>query len=284
MRVNGIQSTITALIMFLSPAVSGAILSVSTLETTLFIDVFTALIGVGITSVLAIPGYRRTGWRIMPGHHPNQQPETGLPLSEDRFLCTASPVIPDSGAVPYQPLRLPDAPDGQPYLRPAGMAPHCLGMTYSIGSVLGGILITSWGGFKKRLKTTVLAGWLYGVLMAGLGMAPAFLIYLACNMMIGITSPATIPPSRYPSRNRSPLPCRAGYSASCRFPPPVPFPGDDGIRPPGRCDKDPNPSYRRRGCRHDLYGCLLLCYNKKDRMKKATERTEPWVNCPDYRT
>lgn len=62
-------------------------------------------------------------------------------------------------------------------------------MTYSMGSVLGGILITSWGGFKKRLKTTVLAGWLYGVLMAGLGVAPVFLFYLACNLMIGITSP-----------------------------------------------------------------------------------------------
>ena len=36
MQVNGIQNTLTSLIMFLSPAVSGAILSVSTLETTLF--------------------------------------------------------------------------------------------------------------------------------------------------------------------------------------------------------------------------------------------------------
>ena len=59
MQVNGIQNTLTSLIMFLSPAVSGAILSVSTLETTLFIDVFTALIGVGITSALTIPGYRK---------------------------------------------------------------------------------------------------------------------------------------------------------------------------------------------------------------------------------
>ena len=140
MQVNGIQNTLTSLIMFLSPAVSGAILSVSTLETTLFIDVFTALIGVGITSALTIPGYRKD---MMAGSDNagrkdglqgqyqrilrNPQHETRFPLSENRFLCTASAVIPDSGAVPYQPFCLPDTSDGQPHLRTRGMAPYGFG-------------------------------------------------------------------------------------------------------------------------------------------------------------
>ena len=190
MRVNGIQSTITALIMFLSPAVSGAILSVSTLETTLFIDVFTALIGVGITSVLAIPGYRKDRMEDHAGTSSgiSSLKQGFLYLKTDSFvrhlllfqIAVLFLISPSAFLTPLMVSR---------NFGPQVWRLTASEKTYSIGSVLGGILITSWGGFKKRLKTTVLAGWLYGVLMAGLGMAPAFLIYLACNMMIGITSP-----------------------------------------------------------------------------------------------
>ncbi|MCA5959681.1 hypothetical protein LC724_02765 [Blautia sp. RD014234] len=68
-------------------------------------------------------------------------------------------------------------------------------MTYSLGMVLGGILIASWGGFKNHLQTTLLAGGVYGAIMIGLGTAPVFFIYLVMNTMIGVTSPATTPPS-----------------------------------------------------------------------------------------
>ena len=62
-------------------------------------------------------------------------------------------------------------------------------MTYSFGMIIGGAIITSWGGFKKKLHTTLMAGGVYGMLMAGLGIAPVFIVYLIFNMLIGITSP-----------------------------------------------------------------------------------------------
>ena len=57
-------------------------------------------------------------------------------------------------------------------------------MTYSLGMVLGGILIASWGGFKNHLHTTLLAGSVYGAIMIVLGTAPVFLVYLLFNTMI----------------------------------------------------------------------------------------------------
>lgn len=62
-------------------------------------------------------------------------------------------------------------------------------MTYSLGMVLGGLLMTYWGGFHKKILTTLFSALCYGGLMIGLGMAPAFLIYLICNTLIGMTSP-----------------------------------------------------------------------------------------------
>lgn len=186
MRVNGVQSTITSLIMFLSPAASGAILSVSPLETTLLIDVATALLGVGITAGLTIPRYRDQSAVSLSG--PDSFKEGFLylkarPLIRSLLLFQITVLFLISPSAFLTPLMVSRTFGSQVWRLTASE------MTYSVGSVLGGILITSWGGFKKRLNTTLLAGACYGILMAGLGLAPAFWIYLACNTLIGITSP-----------------------------------------------------------------------------------------------
>ncbi|MEG0468874.1 MAG: MFS transporter [Longicatena sp.] len=59
MRVQGIQSTLSSMMMFLSPAIAGAILSVTSLEVTLLIDVVTACIAVGITITIKYTPYKK---------------------------------------------------------------------------------------------------------------------------------------------------------------------------------------------------------------------------------
>lgn len=46
MKINGINGSLSSLMMFLAPAASGAVLSFASLETTLFIDAITTVIGV----------------------------------------------------------------------------------------------------------------------------------------------------------------------------------------------------------------------------------------------
>lgn len=186
MRVNGIQSTLTSLMMFLSPAASGAILSAAGLEATLLIDVATALIGVGITSTLTIPMYRKNtvegnaqidslkeGFRYLRSNTFVRR----LLMFQIAILFLISP------SAFLTPLMVSRTFGSQVWRLTASE------MTYSIGTVLGGLLITSWGGFKKRLNTTLMAGAAYGILMLGLGTASAFWAYLALNTMIGITAP-----------------------------------------------------------------------------------------------
>ncbi len=54
MKVNGVNSSITSLIMFLSPAASAAILSIASIEMTFFIDVITAMIGISIMFIIQV--------------------------------------------------------------------------------------------------------------------------------------------------------------------------------------------------------------------------------------
>lgn len=186
MRVSGIFSTISSLIMFLSPAISGAILSISTLETTLFIDVITAIIGISITSTVLIPAYQSAG--AATKSNLQNLKEGALYLRDNSFIrhllifqfAVLFLISPSAFLTPLMVSRT----FGAEVWRLTASE-----MTYSIGSVLGGLLIASWGGFKKRMNTTILAGMLYGFLMIGLGIAPVFLIYLVLNLIIGVTAP-----------------------------------------------------------------------------------------------
>lgn len=186
MRVNGINSTVSSIIMFISPAVSGAILSVASLEATLFIDVISAVIGVGITSTIFIRPYEKK----LPGKNSYlEEIKNGFAyLKENRFikrllifqLVILFLISPSAFLTPLMVSRT----FGEEVWRLTASE-----MTYSFGMIMGGLLIASWGGFKKKLNTTMLAGAFYGALMIGLGTAPLFLIYLVCNALIGITAP-----------------------------------------------------------------------------------------------
>lgn len=186
MRINGIYASLSSLILLLSPAISGAILSFSPLEMTLLIDVTTAIIGVGITSTISIDPYVK---KVQSKNTYFEEMKNGL------FYLKQKPMI--KRLLFYQIIILflisPSA-----FLTPLlvsrtyGNALWYLTaseMSYSLGMILGGLLIASWKGFDNKLMTTIIAGAFYGILMISLGFSTIFLIYLLCNLLIGITSP-----------------------------------------------------------------------------------------------
>lgn len=186
MRVNGINSTLSSVIMFISPAVSGAVLSVASLEATLFIDVVTAVIGIGITATVFIRPYEK---KFHAGNSHLEEIKNGFSyLKENRFikrllifqLLILFLISPSAFLTPLMVSRT----YGSEVWRLTASE-----MTYSFGMIMGGLLIASWGGFKKKLNTTLMAGAFYGLMMIGMGIAPVFLIYLVCNGLIGITAP-----------------------------------------------------------------------------------------------
>lgn len=186
MKINGANSTLSSIIMFISPAVSGAILSVAPLEATLLVDVVTAILGVGITATIAIP---RLAKKINGENSYLKEIKTGFVyLKENPFIkrllvfqMTILFLISPSAFL--TPLMVSRTFGSEVWRLTASE------MTFSLGMVAGGLLIASWGGFKKRLNITMLAGGFYGLLMIGLGKAPVFFFYLVCNTLIGITSP-----------------------------------------------------------------------------------------------
>lgn len=196
MRINGVNSTLSSMTMFLSPVLGGAILALSGLEAALFVDVATAIVGIGITATVQARPLARPTDAGADGNAAGTPPTGGMPpaggtlafLKRNRFvgrLLAYQAVImflvsPSAFLTPLLVSRT---------FGPEVWRLTASEMTYSLGMTLGGLLVATWGGCKNRMRTTVAAGMAYGGIMIGLGLAPAFIPYLILNALIGVTSP-----------------------------------------------------------------------------------------------
>ena len=183
MKINGMNSTLNSLTTFLSPVISGMLMSIASLDKLLLIDVVTALIGVGITATIAIPRKEKEK------SNPSRLRKQGM-----QYICTHKNILrlfvfqiliyflitPSAFLTPLMVARR----FGEDVWR-LSMSE----MSYSLGMIAGGILISLWGGFTQRCKTMVVASVGYGLLMIGLGIAPIFIVYLCINTLIGIVTP-----------------------------------------------------------------------------------------------
>ena len=194
MRVNGVNGSIQAMTMLISPAVAGAILSAAGMDlaAVLMIDVLTAVIGVGLLGVLKIPKLERSCEQAVG---PLRDLADGVRyIIQHKFIRTL--------LIVYAILMF--------LLTPAAMlTPLLIERTYgddvwrltlnevlfSAGSVLGGGLVSLFGGFKNRLHTIGAAAAAFGLMTALMGVIPGFVPFIILVGLAGICMPFMNSPS-----------------------------------------------------------------------------------------
>lgn len=184
MRVNGINSTIQSIVQFAAPAAAGAILSIGTLQSTLFIDIATAFVGVGLLCCIAIP---KTVAAVQREHSSMfTDLKAGVKYAvEDGFLwkllllyggfvflCVPAGFL----ATLFVSRAYGDSYGYLTIVELVGFA----------GMMGGGVLISVWGGFKSKLKTLGVGMLLFGALAIGMGSIDNFIIYLILMLIYGI--------------------------------------------------------------------------------------------------
>lgn len=186
MKINGINSSLSSLMMVLAPAVSGGILLFASIEAIFFIDVITAIIGVGITALIVVKRNRKhkkevsKAWDdIIKGKDYIKSSKIILPL----FLFQIIVIVLVSPAVFLSALLVTRS------FGPEIWRLSLCEITFGSGAILGGILISLWGGFQNRIATTLLAAFLYGILMIALGMSGTFTIFIFFNILAGVIMP-----------------------------------------------------------------------------------------------
>jgi DHA3 family macrolide efflux protein-like MFS transporter len=62
-------------------------------------------------------------------------------------------------------------------------------VAFSMGMILGGIALASWGGFKNKVHTMTMASFLIGACTMALGAAPVFSVYIFFMALCGVALP-----------------------------------------------------------------------------------------------
>ncbi|GHV86034.1 MFS transporter [Spirochaetia bacterium] len=206
-KINGIQSSIFSCVTLTSPMLSGALMTFAPLEVMFLFDVVTAAVGIGILFFFV----------KVPSLEKKEQAEISVEISVE---SSAQLSVEGQKGISY----FHDLKEGLIYIKKHGYVLRlcifmalfmilaspsamltplqvtrkfgaevwhltAIEMTFSIGMLLGGLLIGVWGGFKNRVYTMTFAFLFYGMGIILLGLVANFWIYLAIFAFIGITMP-----------------------------------------------------------------------------------------------
>jgi MFS transporter, DHA3 family, macrolide efflux protein len=187
MKVNSINSTLQPFIMIATPILSGALLSVARLEYIFFIDVITAILAVGLMLILKMPPQAKAGAAPRKGYLDDLT--AGLAyIRQNRpirtlFVFFAFAFFLVTPVAFLSPLLVTRSYGAEVWRLMANE------VTFFVGSLAGGLIMTAWGGFPNRFRTLGLSCILWAVLFAGLGLSPNFMVYLVFMTLAGIPMP-----------------------------------------------------------------------------------------------
>ena len=182
MKYNGLNATVQSVVQFAAPAVAGAVLSIGTFRATLFIDILTALVGIGLLSCVLLPKQEASNENVSVF----SEIKAGIRYSFSDKLIGKILIV-------YGLYILLCVPAG---FMAALLVSRVYGDVYwyltavelvgFAGMALGGVLMGVWGGFKSRIKTFALGLFVLSLMTMGMGVSPYFILYLVLMFVYSI--------------------------------------------------------------------------------------------------
>ncbi len=193
-KVNGINSSVQSVIMLLSPMLSGALLMLARIEVIFFIDVITAIIGVcTLLLFVKVPPHAKALEKQTISYFGDMK--AGINYIKNHqyikhffFFCIFFffLITPVTFLSPLQVSRS----FGNDVWRLTAIE-----IAFSIGVMIGGLIISSLTIFKNKIHTMTLACFATGITTFALGIVPYFWLYLSIVLIMGIAVPMFHTPS-----------------------------------------------------------------------------------------
>ncbi|OPZ90631.1 MAG: enterobactin exporter EntS [Firmicutes bacterium ADurb.Bin419] len=193
-QVNAANGSIQSMIMLLSPAISGALLSFYSIQNIFLVDVITAAIAIlTLTLFLNITANAVTVTNEKTSYFKDMKEGIIYIRNHDYVkaffaFCTLFFVLVSPAAF-LTPLQVTRSYGSDVWRLTA------IEIAFAGGMLVGGIIMLSWGGFKNKVYTMVFANMAIGIFTMALGITPAFWIYLIFMGVVGITMPFFNTPS-----------------------------------------------------------------------------------------
>jgi DHA3 family macrolide efflux protein-like MFS transporter len=192
-RVNGLNQALQGVNMLVAPPVGALLLGTLPTQGVLLIDVGTALLAILPLLFIPIPEPERKAGSERQAAKPSLWQDVRAGLAYIRS-------IPGFVAIIFMALFLNFliVPTGA--LTPLLITKHFgkgaldLGLLESVmgfGIIAGGILLSIWGGFKRRIATSLMgiAGLGIGITLVGIAPADLFILAIAGNLTLGLMIP-----------------------------------------------------------------------------------------------
>ncbi|HYJ48872.1 MAG TPA: MFS transporter [Microbacterium sp.] len=205
MRVNGINVSIQSAMALLAPAAAGAIYAWSAAATggtaaslvpIFFIDVVTAIIGIGLLALIPVTAIRRAG-DVEAGYFADLVDGVRyvahhafvrwlLILFAIIFVLIVAP----SNLTPLMAVRSFDAGEQQNVINLA-----VLEIAFSVGMVLGGIVVAALFAKRSRIGMIIVSSLVFGLLSIGMGLSPNIWLFFGFMFLLGLSVPFFSTPS-----------------------------------------------------------------------------------------
>ena len=189
MRVNGINATIQSAMMLIAPAAAAAVYAGSSIVAVFFVDISTAVIGIGLLSLIAV---RRLVRHMGAGDEPVGYFDDlvgGLRYAASHafvrwvlglyalvFLLIVAPSY-------LTPLMIVRTFGTEVWMLTANE------IAFSIGMILGGVLLATWGGLKNRVVMMVASTLVFGGLAVALGLSTNLWVFFGFMFLVGLAVP-----------------------------------------------------------------------------------------------
>jgi DHA3 family macrolide efflux protein-like MFS transporter len=185
MRVNGISTSIQSGSALLAPALAAWLYASFALGSVLLVDVVTAVIGIGLLTLIPVPRLLRTGEPVgyLDDLRGGLRYVRGHPVVRRVLLFFALIfflVVPPSYLTPLMVVRSFGAEVWKL---------TALEIAFSVGMILGGAVLAWWGGVTDRIAMLAGASIAFGLLTVGLGLSSTLWVFLAFMFLCGICLP-----------------------------------------------------------------------------------------------
>lgn len=187
-KVNATNASIQSLVMLVSPMISGVLLTIASIEAIFFIDVFTAALAIVILFMfLHVPAHKKAQEQQTISYF--QDMKEGIDYIRNHeyvknfFMFCAIFFILVAPVAFLTPLQVTRSFGSQVWRLTA------IEITFSLGMMVGGLIMAAWGGFPNKVHTMTLSCLLTGICTLALGVIPVFWLYLLVMAIVGISMP-----------------------------------------------------------------------------------------------
>jgi MFS transporter, DHA3 family, macrolide efflux protein len=186
MRINGLFGTIQSAMTLLAPAVAGAIYGLWGIVPAFFLDVVTAVIGVGLLALVRVPTLQRsaetaTDYRsdLVEGfRYISRTPIVRwlLSLFAIIFLLTVAPSF-------ITPLMIARSFGDEPWMLTV------LEICFGVGMLIGGVLVSTILAKRSAIGLIIIAAFGFGIVTVALGLSPNLWLFYGFMFIVGVLVP-----------------------------------------------------------------------------------------------